>query len=235
MKKKIIIKFLGLKFSRRDPIFQKLMGPRTPFWKCLAPTLCFMPKIVVYQTAPVWFVKNECFMAKINVYRSLLAGDRVIGWDIKMTSHPNSNASFINIWDCLIWRRSPNLTRSSKLAAAPNWKLMCLRLFGRTACTTNSISWQRNAVPNQIKCVRVNARADACTSLLPMHACFSSPPSWHCDIRTNTSVTDMFMAARCDQIYWLLRTCIDKRMDDWTNVFVLQLLSILKHGYATCK
>ena len=24
-----------------------------------------MPKIVVYQTAPVWFVKNECFMAKI--------------------------------------------------------------------------------------------------------------------------------------------------------------------------
>ena len=39
MKKKIIIKFLGLQFSRRDPIFQKLMGPRTPFWKCLAPTL----------------------------------------------------------------------------------------------------------------------------------------------------------------------------------------------------
>ena len=51
-----------------------------------------------------------------------------------MTSHPNSNASFINIWDRLIWRRSPNLTRSSKLAAAPNcwWgptsnlKLPCL-------------------------------------------------------------------------------------------------------------
>ena len=39
MKKKIIIKFLGLQFSRWDPIFQKLMGPRTPFWKCLAPTL----------------------------------------------------------------------------------------------------------------------------------------------------------------------------------------------------
>ena len=82
---------------------------------------CFMPKIVVYQTAPVWFVKNECFMAKIDVYRSLLASDRVIGWVIKMTSHPNSNANFINIWDRLIWRRSPNLTRSSKLAAAPNW------------------------------------------------------------------------------------------------------------------
>ena len=80
----------------------------------------FMPKIVVYQTAPVWFVKNECFMAKIDVYCSLLASDRVIGWDIKMTSHPNSNASFMNIWDRLIWRRSPNLTRSSKLAAAPN-------------------------------------------------------------------------------------------------------------------
>ena len=82
---------------------------------------CFMYKIVVYQTAPVWFVKNECFMAKIDVYGSLLASDRVIGWDIKMMSHPNSNASFINIWDRLIWRRSPNLTRSSKLAAAPNW------------------------------------------------------------------------------------------------------------------
>ena len=38
-----------------------------------------MYKIVVYQTAPVWFVKNECFMAKIDVYRSLLASDRVIG------------------------------------------------------------------------------------------------------------------------------------------------------------
>ena len=80
-----------------------------------------MPKIVVYQTASVWFVKNEYFMAKIDVCRSLLPSDRVIGRDIKMTSHPNSNASFINIWDRLIWRRSPNLTRSSKLAAAPNY------------------------------------------------------------------------------------------------------------------
>ena len=59
-------------------------------------------------------------MTKIDVCRSLLPSDRVIGWDIKMTSHPNSNASFINIWDRLIWRRSPNLTRSPKLAAAPN-------------------------------------------------------------------------------------------------------------------
>ena len=80
-----------------------------------------MPKIVVYQTAPVWFVKNEYFMAKIDVCRSLLPSNRVIGWDIEMTSHPNSNASFINIWDRLIWRWSPNLTRSSKLAAAPNY------------------------------------------------------------------------------------------------------------------
>ena len=44
-----------------------------------------MPKIVVYQTAPVWFVKNECYTAKIDVYLSLLASDRVIWWDIKMT------------------------------------------------------------------------------------------------------------------------------------------------------
>ena len=79
-----------------------------------------MHKIVVYHTAPLWFVKNEYFMAKIDVCRSLLPSDRVIGWDIKITSYPNSNASFINIWDRLIWRRSPNLTRSSKLAAAPN-------------------------------------------------------------------------------------------------------------------
>ena len=79
-----------------------------------------MPKIVVYQTASVWFVKNEYFMAKIDVCRSLLPSDRVIGRDIKITSHPNSNATFINILDRLIWRRSPNLTRSSKLAAAPN-------------------------------------------------------------------------------------------------------------------
>ena len=70
-----------------------------------------MPKIVVYQTAPVWFVKNEYFMAKIDVYRSLLPSDRVIGWDMKMMSHLNSNASFINIWDRLIVgsRRFENL------------------------------------------------------------------------------------------------------------------------------
>ena len=42
-----------------------------------------MPKIVVYQTAQVWFVKNEYFMVKIDVCRSLPPSDRVIGWDIK--------------------------------------------------------------------------------------------------------------------------------------------------------
>ena len=73
-----------------------------------------------YTSSWVWFVINEYLMAIINVYRSLLPSDRVIGWDMKMTSHPNSNASFINIWDPLIWRRSPNLMRLSKLAAAPN-------------------------------------------------------------------------------------------------------------------
>ena len=40
-----------------------------------------MPQIVIYQTTPVWFVKNEYFMAKIDVYRSLLPSDRVIGWE----------------------------------------------------------------------------------------------------------------------------------------------------------
>ena len=38
-----------------------------------------MPKIVIYQTAPVWFVKNEYFMAKIDVCHSLLPSDHVIG------------------------------------------------------------------------------------------------------------------------------------------------------------
>ena len=47
--------------------------------------------------------------------------DRMIGWDIKVTSHPNWNVIFMNIQDRLIWRWSPNLTRSSKLAGAPNW------------------------------------------------------------------------------------------------------------------
>ena len=28
-----------------------------------------MPEIIIYQTTPVWFVKNEYFMAKIDVYR----------------------------------------------------------------------------------------------------------------------------------------------------------------------
>ena len=65
-------------------------------------------------------MKNEYLMAKIDVYCSLLPSDRVIGWDMKMMSHLNSNASFLNIWDHLIWQRSPNLTRSSKLAATPN-------------------------------------------------------------------------------------------------------------------
>ena len=40
---------------------------------------CFMPKIVVYQTAPVWFLKNKYFKAKIDVCRNLLPSDRVIG------------------------------------------------------------------------------------------------------------------------------------------------------------
>ena len=53
---------------------------------------CFMPKIVSYQTTPVWFVNNEYCIAKINVYHSL-PSDRVIGLDIKndITSEFNCN------------------------------------------------------------------------------------------------------------------------------------------------
>ena len=101
------------------------------------PARCFMPKIVIYQTTPVWFVKNEyLIISKIDVYCSLLPSDHVIGWDMKMTSHPNSNASFVNIWDHLIWRWSPNLTRSSKLAAAPNclWPSLAFRITSRLSC-----------------------------------------------------------------------------------------------------
>ena len=109
-----------------------------PFWILTIWGNVHKNNIVVYQTAPVWFVKNEYFMAKIDVCRSLLPSDR--GWDIKMTSHPNSNASFINIWDRLIWWRSPNLTRSSKLAAAPNcW-----------ACTLHNLGWTWTSVSEKI-------------------------------------------------------------------------------------
>ena len=70
-----------------------------------------MPKILVYQTAPVWFVKNEYFMAKIDVCRSLLPSDRVIGWDIEMTSDTNSNA-----FKCKFYKHvgSPNLATIAK-------------------------------------------------------------------------------------------------------------------------
>ena len=43
-------------------------------------------------------------------------------------------ASFINIWDRLIWQRSPNLTRSSKLAAAPNWSLSTKAVTNSDSC-----------------------------------------------------------------------------------------------------
>ena len=114
-----------LPFWRRNLAIKKTMRKKPYLWnksrrQFSYAARCFMPKLVVHQTAPVWFVKNECFMAKIDVYRSLLASDHVIGWDFKITSLSNSNASFINIWDRLIWRRSPDLTRSSKLATAPN-------------------------------------------------------------------------------------------------------------------
>ena len=39
-----------------------------------------MPKIIIYQTTtPVWFVKNEYLMAKIDAYQSLLPSGRMIG------------------------------------------------------------------------------------------------------------------------------------------------------------
>ena len=108
--------------------------------------MCFMPKMVSHQTTPVWFVKNEYVMVKIYVYRSLLPSDCVIGWDAKMTSHPNSNASFINIWDRLIWRWSPNLTRSSKLAAAPNcWMGVYLTPYFANAFTFYDQAYDGNA------------------------------------------------------------------------------------------
>ena len=63
---------------------------------------------------PVWVkfaAENQAtpvLLVKIDVYHSLLPSDSVIGWYIKMISHPNSNASFINIWDRLI-RSRPKL------------------------------------------------------------------------------------------------------------------------------
>ena len=71
-----------------------------------------MPKIVVYQTASVWFVKNEYFMAKIDVCRSLLPSDRVIWWDIKMTSPVDVTSEF----KCKFYKHlgSPNLATIAK-------------------------------------------------------------------------------------------------------------------------
>ena len=76
-----------------------------------------MPEIVSYQTTPVWFVNTSWQKSMFTTVYYLATA---IGWHIKMTSHKNSNASFINNQDRLIWQRSPNLARSSKLVAASN-------------------------------------------------------------------------------------------------------------------
>ena len=46
--------------------------PPRPLWnkshhQFSSAAMCFMPKIVSYQTTPVWFVKNEYLMVKIDV------------------------------------------------------------------------------------------------------------------------------------------------------------------------
>ena len=110
----------------------------------------FMPKIISYQTTPVWLSKNEYLKVKINVYCSVPPSDRVIGWDMKMTSHPNSNASFINIQDSLIWRWLPNLTRSSKLVAALNCCSDSLGMIGYN-CTCKIASNSQTG-PSRVKC-----------------------------------------------------------------------------------
>ena len=69
MKKKIIIKFLGLQFSRRDPIFQKLMGPRTPFWKCLAPTLVIMQNVQLEDVLCLWIRSSGVGVTNMNTLR----------------------------------------------------------------------------------------------------------------------------------------------------------------------
>ena len=113
-----------------------------------------MPKIVVYQTAPVWFVKNECFMAKIYVCRSLLVSDRVIGCDIKMTSHPNSNASFINIWDRQIWRDRQNWrlhpTDNINSTPTPNPEVPTPIPTPADLQNINSNSWNEKPIPSFI-------------------------------------------------------------------------------------
>ena len=71
-----------------------------------------MSKIVGYQTTPVWFVKNEYLMAKIDGYRSLLPSDHVIGLDIKQGSH--SSWKIIEIQICFkIMEKSLNYMISS--------------------------------------------------------------------------------------------------------------------------
>ena len=63
---------------------------KTPILETKAAVSFLMPQgVLCYQTTLVWFVivKNEYFMAKIDVHRSLLPSERVIAWDMKMTWH----------------------------------------------------------------------------------------------------------------------------------------------------
>ena len=86
-------------------------------------------------------------------------------WLDEITSHPNSNARLIHIWDCLIWQRSPNLTISSKLAAAPNWYKNCsdagFYTKGRPLaksnliCPSDKLSWQHGCPVLNINIQRI--------------------------------------------------------------------------------
>ena len=100
---------------------------RTPLFETKA-AISFMPKIVYYQTSPVWFIKNEYIVAKINVYCSLLPSNRLIGWDIKVTSHPNSNASLIKHLYLPYLVTIAKFDEVVKMATAPNWSV-CRLVF----------------------------------------------------------------------------------------------------------
>ena len=102
--KKIIIKFLGLQFSRQDPIFQKLMGPRTPFWKCLAPTLS-----VTYGVTSHFKIFNNNLTVNMNFFQ--------MPWTVWMIKWKCSSRRALSL---VLWNRSGRMSSSTKLKRYPN-------------------------------------------------------------------------------------------------------------------
>ena len=86
---------------------------KTPIFETKATFSFLMPPGVLYLKISYTFLVCEKWIlnGENRCLPQLLPSNanHMIGWDIKMTSHLNSNASFINIWDLyIIWRDHQN-------------------------------------------------------------------------------------------------------------------------------